>query len=395
MKRSANEFEFSDDEDIEGDGVNIAGFRDVLLNKSDWTTDTILSQLKKVNIDITPRFQRRDAWTVRRKSQFIESLILNIPIPELVLADQKNSRGKLLVLDGKQRLLTLLQFAGEATGKYNAFNLNGLEVLEHLNGYSFQDLKDKHPDDFNMLLNSTIRSVVIKNWPNEKFLHIVFHRLNTNSVRLSPQELRQALFPGDFVHALFDRASENKSLQTLLGLDEPDFRMRDVEIMLRFIAFHFYLHEYSGNLRDFLDQTCKTLNLEWQVKKREIKNLFSEFDAAILAAMKIFGVNSVGRKWLGNTYEGALNKAILDCMFYYFSNANIRSSAEKNKEKVVKAFKQLCEQDLAFRQSIETTTKSLNATHTRLKAWGYALKNILPGTIKVPTRDKASNRIKP
>src|SRR5690348_9039922 len=88
-----------------------------LVNKAvvtgtDWTADTILKQLEKGNISLDPIFQRRDAWSDKRKSKFIESLILGLPVPQIVLAESQEVKGKFLVIDGKQRLLTLQRFAG-------------------------------------------------------------------------------------------------------------------------------------------------------------------------------------------------------------------------------------------------------------------------------------------
>ncbi|MGN6930399.1 DUF262 domain-containing protein, partial [Neisseria sp. P0015.S010] len=76
----------------------------------DWTTETIIRQIEKGNIILNPDFQRRDAWNKKKKSQFIESLILGLPIPQIVLAESKDQKGKYIVLDGKQRLLSLRQF---------------------------------------------------------------------------------------------------------------------------------------------------------------------------------------------------------------------------------------------------------------------------------------------
>jgi hypothetical protein len=102
---------FDEDEDQELEGTDarrrseleeIAG---IVVSGTDWTTETILNQLVRENIKLNPRFQRRDAWDVTRKSRFIESLILGFPIPQIVLAADEKERGKFVVLDGKQRLL--------------------------------------------------------------------------------------------------------------------------------------------------------------------------------------------------------------------------------------------------------------------------------------------------
>jgi len=87
---------------------------EIIVAGNDWTTATILDQLVRDNIQLNPRFQRRDAWDITRKSRFIESIFLGFPIPDIVLASQDKKRGKFVVLDGKQRLLTILQFYGRA-----------------------------------------------------------------------------------------------------------------------------------------------------------------------------------------------------------------------------------------------------------------------------------------
>ena len=67
-----------------------------VVSGTDWTTETIVSQLKRGNIDLNPRFQRRDAWNPDRKSRLIESLIVGLPVPQIVLAESKESRGSSL-----------------------------------------------------------------------------------------------------------------------------------------------------------------------------------------------------------------------------------------------------------------------------------------------------------
>ena len=82
--------------------VDPAQFGRAIVSGTDWTADTIISQLAKGNIDLDPTFQRRDAWTQARKSKFIESIILGLPIPQLVLAESQDSKGIFIVIDGKQ-----------------------------------------------------------------------------------------------------------------------------------------------------------------------------------------------------------------------------------------------------------------------------------------------------
>ena len=88
-----------------------------VVTASDWTTETILSQLRQGNIDLTPSFQRREAWRNDRKSRYIESLFLGLPVPQIVLAERKGRRGSYIVIDGKQRLLSIRSFGVEEAGE--------------------------------------------------------------------------------------------------------------------------------------------------------------------------------------------------------------------------------------------------------------------------------------
>ena len=116
---------------------------EAVVYSSDWTTETLLSQLDRENISLNPRFQRRDAWTVARKSRLIESLIIGLPVPQIVLAELQGAKGRYLVLDGKQRLLTLLQFTGRGgESPNNAFLLENLDVRQDLVGLSYEDLRN-------------------------------------------------------------------------------------------------------------------------------------------------------------------------------------------------------------------------------------------------------------
>ncbi|MET7924993.1 DUF262 domain-containing protein [Streptomyces sp. NPDC051453] len=380
------------DEDESSDGVTSDEVTRALVTDTDWTTETILSQLRRGNIQLNPRFQRRDAWNKPRKSKFIESLVLGLPIPQIVLAEDKNKRGKFIVLDGKQRLLALRQFAAGSTFAaseedegFKGYPLSGLDVREDLRGVTLKKMEkdDKYVDDLNALLNETIRTVVVRRWPNEDFLNQVFLRLNTGSVKLSPQELRQALHPGQFTDFLDDFASESVWLRNALHIDKPDFRMRDVEVLLRYFGFRYSLEEYTGNLKKFLDDTVNLLNKQWESDEEQIRAIGAECEAAIEATFKIFGEKAFYR-WANGKYEGRFNRAVFDVMAYYFSNEVVRDLAVANAEAVENAFRELCDSDRRFVESIQTTTKTPLATHRRLASWGEVLEDVLGHKIRLP-----------
>lgn len=353
-------------------------FSSIVLNNNDWTTETVINQINKGKIKLDPNFQRRDAWDKKRKSSFIESLIVGLPIPQLVLAEEKERRGSYIVLDGKQRLLSIRQFAAESNDEnFEQLKLQKLEIRSDLNNYNLSTLKEdpSKSDDLSAFENQPIRTVVIKNWPSEEFLYQIFLRLNTGSVPLSPQELRQALHPGDFVTAIDKLSADSESLKEILKISKPDFRMRDAELLLRFISFKNFLQEYSGTLKVFLDNTCLFFNNNWENEREKIIYQISSLEDAHIFTKRIFGSNSY-RKWSPNGYENRFNRAIFDIMSISFSNNEIRNICEPHIEQIEIAFKALCENDIDFKTSIETTTKSISATEKRFTTWKNTLETI-------------------
>lgn len=349
-----------------------------VVTDTDWTTETILSQLRRGNIQLNPRFQRRDAWTPARKSRFIESLIVGLPVPQIVLAEDKRRRGAYIVLDGKQRLLTLSQFAaGSSLGtddvsKPLRLSKAGLDIRHNLQGYSLARLEEDHLqiDDLNAFLNQTIRTTVVRHWPTPDFLNLVFLRLNTGSLPLSPQELRQALQPGPFTDFVDDYSSESRWIRVALRNPGIDFRMRDVELLLRYLAFRLSLPLYRGNLKQFFDLTTAAENSAWDSDEAKVRSMAEEFDASIEASFRVFNSNAFFR-WDGELgrYERRFNRALFDAVMFIFASKPVREKASENPAAVEAALKDLCETDARFVRYIQSSTKSMEATLLRIKKW--------------------------
>lgn len=374
-----NEIDVSAESEDDLVGVTAASLSNAVLWGTDWTAATIVDQLKRGTIALDPAFQRRDAWTDERKGRFIESLFLGLPIPQLVLAENNKIKGRFLVIDGKQRLLSLSKFTGIGLAKgQEPLVLSGLKVRTDLNKLTYSSIKThaKYESLISEFENQPIRTVVIRGWKNEEVLYTIFHRLNTGSVPLSTQELRQALHPGPFLNFAAKFSEQSQSLQQLLGLTKPDFRMRDVELVVRYFAFQTRLPEYHGNLKKFLDDTCDFLNAKWSTHENEVRDIAAQMDDAIQVAIRIFSRPHVFRKWDGERFEKPLNRAVFDVVVASLSDPLIRSAAFTRKAEVVQAFKTLCS-DIEFRSAVESTTKSKAAVRTRFSKWYKALGTVI------------------
>ena len=346
---------------------------------TDWTAETIVNQLQKRNIDLNPDFQRRDAWDQNKKSKFIESVILGLPVPPIILAERKEKKNSYLVIDGKQRLLSIMQFCStEETTDFTQLHLRKLEILSDLNGLNYYEMQQAPnlTDLINQFDNQTIRTIVIRNWPNEQFLYTVFLRLNTGSLKLSPQELRQALHPGEFLTYINDYTEKDNLIRQVLHLKKPDPRMRDVELILRYFAFKNFLSDYKDSLKSFLDDTCNFINSKWPSQSEKYINQLDELENAIIFTTEVFNERYRFTKFIKGKYSSIFNRTIFELMVYYFSDQVMRDQLKDKKELISTKFEKLMTDNEEFIEAVSGSTKDGEKTFTRFRLFGEMLNSL-------------------
>lgn len=377
-----NNFEYEElSENSEDYSVEQDDFSGLHIIPSDWTVATIRDQIGK-ELDIDPDFQRRNVWTKIAKSRFIESLFLGIPIPQILLADDTSGRFSYIVLDGKQRLITIKEFFNNRFEDDTEFRLSGLLTLKQYNKKNWNELRSDLSAK-RIIEKTTIRTAVLKNWTHDKVLYEIFHRLNSGATKLSPMELRMVLKRGPFLKYINKWTELPQGIHKLLKVTAPDTRMKDVELTIRHLAFNNQAVRYKGNLKDFLDRTCDLYNQNFN--QVELDNELAEFSKAISAGQNLFGRNHFCRKWIQekSQYDSRFNRAIFDIQVSAFRNSEFRNWATANKVQVIKQFHELC-RNPEFVRSLETTTKSISATKKRYSDWFSALQNLSNVTLTMP-----------
>lgn len=373
-----------------------SGFRASISGK-DWTVETLVSQMRKGRIDLEPSFQRRSAWLGNRKSKLLESIMLGFPIPQIVLAEKRENPGHYFVLDGKQRLLALRQFFVDPEDSrdrgFSPLKLNGLEVLPDLNRKNARALEEIRPDLIATIENHSIRTVVLGGWNSERLLLSLFLRLNTGSVALSPQELRQALIHGEFITWLDTVSGELGELRELLNNNHPDRRMVDAELFLRHLAFASSPFPYKGNLKSFLDDTSRYYNKNWANTSLVAEAQLAEFRLALRVGIDVIGRTEFAHKWSVDAetgegkFERALNRAVFDVQAYSLIFEEVRVAVTEHTEKVMESFKVACESDEAFMRAISATTKTADSFIVRHRVWMKIIREVtgveypLPGPL--------------
>lgn len=372
-------------EEVEGqtEGVDDAGveqdkFSSTTIIQTDWTVSTIIDQARRGIINVNPDFQRRDAWDKYRKTNYIESLILGIPVPPIVLAELPGKKGKFIVIDGKQRLLSMLQFFARKDDPhgFQPFRLREPPIIKAIAGMNIDALAST--EYHSALENQSVRTNVIRGVRDEDVLYQIFLRLNTGSVKLAAHELRQALHPGEFLKLLDKYCGESEGLRYIFKGKTPDFRMRDAELLLRYLAFRTQLPAYEGNLKLFLDDTVKVFQGQWSPDSDElVRAELDRFEKGVAATRAIFGDDGAFKFWNQTRYENRFNRAVFDVMLYYFAHELTRTKALEKRGEVEEAFRRLCILDRDFSFNVRLTTKSIEATDYRIAAWGAALRELL------------------
>ena len=340
------------------DDIEEGNVKDLIVFSRDWTVDTMYSQIEKGNIDLDPKFQRRNAWNDDRRSKLIESLIIGIPVPGIVLAENKEKKKSFIVIDGKQRLLTIAGYINPELGYW--INPTLKKVVKEIDGLTFKELSTnpKHADKFREFNNADIRCTVISNYKNEDVLYDIFYRLNTESSPLATQELRQVLIKGPFAEYLVLITNQFQPIHEVLGLEGPDSRLKDIELILRYISFKLFGEKYSGNLKKFLDDSMRTITQEWEKYNPIIERCYQELNTAISNMIRVFPENSLGKKFTGEKWERRFNKVLFEVEAYYFSQICTEEINSENTKEFISAFCDLCTNDSLFKRSIESTTKT-------------------------------------
>ncbi|SFT96512.1 DUF262 domain-containing protein [Halomonas saccharevitans] len=359
------QLEFSQEDYLDDiSDINASDFSNAVVVSADWTAETIIRQIDKGNIVLNPSFQRRDAWTRERKSLFIESMLLNLPVPPLVLAESPLEKGKYIVLDGKQRLLSILQFAAvENRDEFSALKLKSLPILGGYNGMTYEDISGGSGQLANFD-NYTIRTSIIKNANSDSLLYQIFYRFNTGSLPLSPQELRFALQPGKFSEFLDYHSSVLNVFRYIFDDDKPDFRMRDAELLLRHIANNLFIEAYGGNLKKHLDNAYWQISDDFDSYESKLSYIVQQLDIAHEFLLSVFG-EDLYRKWKKGRFEARFNRSVFEVLVYLFARPIVRHAVKESGEDFKAYFVGLMESDGDFLASFESTTKTVSSVLKR------------------------------
>lgn len=272
---------------------------DILIRQANRTVYEVVRRINKKQYVMNPDFQRDIVWDEAKQSKLIESAIMRIPLPVFYLAEDEH--GKLVVVDGLQRLYTFQKFLNDEL----VLRLSDQEQLE---GKTFSDLSPKlqnRVEDCNL-----IYYIIDYKVPESARLDI-FDRVNSG-VPLTRQQMRNSLYMGRATRFL-KRESETELFLEATGHSLKSKTMRDREFVNRFCAFKLLgVDEYRGDMDQYLATCLRQMN---EMASRDLDDLSVKFHRGLANNLQLFGKYAFRKHSPGqDARRSVLNASLWDVM---------------------------------------------------------------------------------
>lgn len=309
-------------------------------------------------------FQRDFVWKKRQMDRFIESILLGYPVPGIFLVELRNRQ--YLVLDGQQRLTTLMAFyKGEvekAEGGVRPFSLE--YAAEPFKGKSYETLEAA---DRRVLNNALIQATVTLPVGDSGKLAIytLFERINSGGTQLKEQQIRVAIFPGDATK-LIRNLNRDPNWRLLFGPRHRD--LRDQELILRYLSLKSVAEairaenkaagskKFTPPMASFMS---KYLSSHEEMSKGQQEQERAEFSSACELLIAAAGKDALRR-------NRVINAARADSILAGLTLA-IRDNPDLDAEKVREGLGRL-ERDEEYLASTQKSTSHRTAVAGRLEA---------------------------
>ncbi|MDA4847037.1 DUF262 domain-containing protein [Hoeflea poritis] len=335
--------------------------RKVITQPYDLGIDSIVGQVKSNILFLRPlsdrpKFQRQYVWSDRLASKLVESVLLNVPIPPCYLSENEDC--ELDVIDGQQRIYSLYRFLE------NQFKLSALEALTEYNGLHFFELPGKEQ---RKIKTHTLRCVVITNESHPEIKFDVFERLNTNTIPLNAQELRNCVSRGSLNNLLAELSFGERWLQ-IRGRKSPDKRLADEEMILRYFSFQIQdIKNYKTPLKTWLNETAR---MGRKLPDNIIQSLGEKWNIALSNSLHWFEPNRCFRR----PESKAINRALFDLVMRTATTADEKTALARRTE-FLEVYNTIVA-DEYFQDLISRAVDHKSRTEKRFDIWNQKMAEI-------------------
>ena len=230
--------------------------RKVDFNTYDMSVKELISMVNEGEINIAPDYQRQFRWDEERQSKLVESIFLGIPVPSLFMATNADNTWE--VIDGVQRLSTIINFAADidskaraSIGHVEALKLINLNKLSSFNNCTYNDLPSNVQLDFRL---KPLKVITLSDKSDRQVRFDLFERLNTGGVKLSDQEIRSCVYRGAFNDLIKKLATDSNFLQITKKPEKAFCDGTMEELVLRFFAYFYDRSSFSHDVKNFLNE---------------------------------------------------------------------------------------------------------------------------------------------
>jgi len=251
------------------------------------------------NLVVDTPYQRNFRWNRTKATRLIESILLNVPLPVVYIWTSED--GRLHVVDGKQRLLSVFKYIGGYWGEdaQEVFRLKrdgiGVEAFFPLIGKSYNELQTGIKS---IIQNSDVQIIILDEPFRKEVQREVFSRINMAPTPLKEMEMRNSDYYGPYLQALKSLAQQPEYQKIVAIKPIQKVAMYDLEQVLRFAAFfHDGYQQYKGPLNNFL-----TADISKHQNDEDIDDLRAAFWQGFRDVVLLFGVHSFRRFYQG-TFE--------------------------------------------------------------------------------------------
>lgn len=333
----------------------------IRVSTSAFSLRNILDLIDENALELAPDFQRGQVWSLTQKSQLVESLLLQIPLPAFYFAEDKD--GRLRVVDGLQRLSTLHAFV---RGTDESFPLRGLEYLDGAEGLRFHDLAVQLQ---RRIHNAQLVVNVIDPSTPTGVMYDIFKRINTGGTPLNAQEIRHCMSrprSRGILKAMTGTAAFARATNGLNG----HIRMNDREMALRFAAFRLLgMDTYMTRpvMEEFLMEATNRLDDPFRVPDSQVADLERAFEVAMENAYLLFGEHAF-RKWpRGAAGRSPINRALFETWSVALADWRADDLVPR-REAIVAAVRTRMADDIDYLNAITSSTADRRRVAYRFEA---------------------------
>lgn len=316
---------------------------------------TVYEIMRRINNNVyilDPDFQRDFVWDEVKQSKLIESVLMRIPLPVFYLAERED--GKIVVVDGLQRLMTFRRYLGDE------LSLRLADTSPSIHGKLFSQLPSRYQQ---RIEDTQLIVYMIDPKVPERVRLDIFERVNSG-VPLSRQQMRNSIYMGEATRLLKRDAVSPEFLEaTGGGLSWKT--MRDRELINRYYAFTLVkdiASEYKGDMDEFLARTLEKMN---QMSPSQLEELSSLFRRSMKNNFITFGPYAFRRHTPESTSRSVINVALFDvfsALMARYSTDFVQENAKELHEKFFTLIK-----DAEFVSSITLSTNSVKKVMTRFQ----------------------------